>query len=290
MALIINGEYVGDDLFFEEFRHLGGTTIDPHGATSQQGIEILQHAAEQHVLHRVVLRQMALREGFQVSDEEVEKERRQRWGSSSNTVCGTGVLQSLKTELLIRRLCERLTRHVLRPTRMEVDHFYHANLENFCQPERIHAAHIIRNVERPEDECEARAILEAADVELGAGKPFAKVADRYSNCRGAGGSLGWIARGEMVDEFDDVVFALKRGEHSSIFRTLFGLHIATVLGRKPAGRQPLEEIRHSLALNLLEGRRQSAIDTALAHALSRSQIQVAPAGNRSFAAAEESRL
>jgi peptidyl-prolyl cis-trans isomerase C len=287
LALIVNGEYVSDDLLFEELRHMGGAMPPPHDAASQHRLEMLQHSAEQRAIHRVLLRQMALQEGFQIPDAEVEAERRRRWGSSSNAICGTGVLQSFRAELLIARMCEKLTRHVPRPTRMEVDHFYRAHPEKFYQPERVHAAHIIRNVEHPKSESKARATLEAAEAELAAGKPFAKVANRYSDCRGAGGELGWIARGQMVDEFDDVVFALKRAERSPIFQTVFGLHIATVLEKRSAGVEPLEEIRHSLALSLLEGRRQSEIDRVLTQVMRRSQIQVVPTGDAVSTTAEK---
>lgn len=286
MALIVNGEYVSDSLLFEELQHLGSSAPSMDEATSRNEAEMLRHTAEQRVIHRVLLRQMALQEGMQVSDTEVQAERRSRWGSSTNAICGTGVQQSFRDELLIARMCEKLTRHVLRPTRVEVDRFYQANREKFYRPERVHAAHIIRNVNRIEAEREARAALEAACKELAAGKPFAKVANRYSDCRGAGGDLGWIARGEMVDEFDEAVFALQRGERSPIFRTIFGLHIATVLDRKAAGTQPLDEIRHSLALSLFEGRRQNEIDRALAHAMRQSQIRVAPAGDAISAVAQ----
>lgn len=279
MALIVNGEYVSDNLLFEELRQVGCSTLSIEDAAPRHEAEMLRHAAEQRVIHRVLLCQIALQEGIQVSDVDVESERRRRWGSSTNAICGTGVQQSFRDELLISRICEKLTRHVLRPTRMEVDRFYQANLEKFYRSERVHAAHIIRNVDRPGGESDARTALEAAYGELVAGKPFAKVANRYSDCRGAGGDLGWIARGEMVDEFDEVVFALKRGERSPIFGTVFGLHIATVLDRRPAGAQPLEEIRHSLALSLFEGRRQNEIDRVLTHAMRQSQIQVVPEGD-----------
>jgi len=279
LALIVNGEYVSDSLLFEELQRLGSSASPTDETTSRHEAEMLQHIAEQRVIHRVLLRQMALREGIQISDVEVETERRRRWGSSTNAICGTGVQQSFRDELLVARMCDRLTKHVPRPTRLEVERFYQANREKFYRPDRVHAAHIIRNVDRPEAEGEARAALEAAEVELAAGKPFAKVANRYSDCQGAGGDLGWITRGEMVDEFDDVVFALKRGERSPIFRTVFGLHIATVLDRRAAGAQPLDEIRHSLALSLFEGRRQNEIDRVLTHAMRQSQIQVAPAGD-----------
>jgi peptidyl-prolyl cis-trans isomerase C len=289
LALIVNGEYVSDHLIFEELRHMDRDAPSANDAISQHETEILQRAAEQRVVHRVLLRQMAVREGLPVSDAEVDAERRQRWGSSSNAICGTGVEQSFRNDLLIARMCDKLTRHVPRPTRMEVDRFYLANPENFYQPERVHAAHIIRNVDLSETESEPKAALKVAEAELAAGKPFAKVATRCSDCRGAGGDLGWIVRGEMVAEFDDVVFELKIGDRSPIFRTVFGLHIATVLERKPAGVQPLEEIRHSLALSLLEGRRQREIDRVLINAMRHSQIQVAPASDAVAIVAEERR-
>ena len=184
--------------------------------------------------------------------------------------------------MLIDRFCKELTKPVPRPTRVEVEQFYRANPDIFHQRERIHVAHIIKNVDRPENEPVAMEVMEIANEELASGKPFAKVADRYSDCRGTGGSLGWMARGEMVKEFDDVVFALGKGERSAIFRTVFGLHIAVVLARRPAGVRPLEEIRHSLALNLWEGRRQKAIDGMLEQAVSRSQIVLVNAEDRSI--------
>ncbi len=156
-----------------------------------------------------------------------------------------------------------------------MEQFYRANPQQFYQPEKVHAAHIIKNIEAPADEPDARSALISAQLELTSGKPFAKVADRYSDC-GGGGLLGWIARGEMVEEFDEVVFSLKKGECSDIFRTVFGLHIATVLGRKAAGVSPFEEIRLSLSRSLFEQKKQAVIQRVLHDAMQRSRITVAP--------------
>jgi parvulin-like peptidyl-prolyl isomerase len=46
----------------------------------------------------------------------------------------------------------------------------------------------------------------------------------------------------MVEEFDDVVFALNKAETSSIFETRFGFHIVRVLDKRPAGIAPLNEV------------------------------------------------
>jgi parvulin-like peptidyl-prolyl isomerase len=50
----------------------------------------------------------------------------------------------------------------------------------------------------------------------------------------------------MVPEFDEVVFALKPGEISAVFRSPFGFHIAKVLERRAPGLQPLSEVREDI--------------------------------------------
>lgn len=63
------------------------------------------------------------------------------------------------------------------------------------------------------------------------GADFSYVAIRDSKDPGSareGGSLGVVDRGEMVPEFEAVIYKLKEGEISEVFETPFGFHIATV--------------------------------------------------------------
>ena len=154
----------------------------------------------------------------------------------------------------------------------------------------MQVSHIVKNVEGPGDEAAAREVIAKAEQELIAGKSFAKVADLYSDCAGSGGAIGWIARGEMVEEFEEVVFALKKGERSPRFRSVFGWHIATVTGRKAAATQPLEEIRMELARGIHEARRYDAITAAVAGVARRSRIVPAPEDERGPVVAEETAI
>jgi peptidyl-prolyl cis-trans isomerase C len=181
----------------------------------------------------------------------------------------------------------QLTKHVLRPSRADVERFYKSNLGKFYQPERVQVSHIVKNVDEPGAEVAAREAIAKAEEELVAGRPFAKAAELYSDCKGTGGGIGWITRGEMVEEFEEVVFALKKSERSPIFRSVFGWHIATVTDRRAAGTQPLESVRMELARGIYEARRYDAIAAAVAAVAKRSTIVPAAEDERGPVLAEE---
>jgi len=287
VALLINGEHVGDELLHAEFLRLSGGLPPGDPAISLQELQHLLHLTHEEIICRTLLCQMARGRHLHVTNAEVEAERRQRWGSSTNSVCGAGVQGALATELLVKRMRAELVKHVPRPKRAEVEQFYRANARSFHQPERVLASHIIKNVGRPEEEAGARASLEEARHMLEAGKPFAQVANGYSDCAGDGGQLGWIGRGAMVEEFDEVVFGLECGELSPIFATVFGLHLAIVRDRKPAGIQPLEEVRHELARTMFTQRQEQQLRYALFQIRKVSDIVEGPALDRSIASAED---
>jgi parvulin-like peptidyl-prolyl isomerase len=127
------------------------------------------------------------------------------------------------------------------PTRKEVDLYYKTHRSQFFAPERIRIGHIVKNIDESTQREPVRALLEEAQEALTRGESFESVARRYSDC-GDKGELSWFSRGVMVEEFDDVVFALNKAETSSIFETRFGFHIVRVLDKRPAGIAPLNEV------------------------------------------------
>jgi len=65
------------------------------------------------------------------------------------------------------------------------------------------------------------------------GEDFADLASHHSKCpsRNAGGSLGTFGRGEMVPEFDIVVFSAPLNEVQGPVKTQFGYHLIEVTER-----------------------------------------------------------
>jgi len=86
----------------------------------------------------------------------------------------------------------------------------------------------------------ARHILVASEAQcaelktkIEAGEDFAAVAKAHSSCPSArqGGDLGEFGRGEMVPEFDSVVFSGEVNKVHGPVKTQFGYHLLEVTQR-----------------------------------------------------------
>ena len=69
--------------------------------------------------------------------------------------------------------------------------------------------------------------------EIEDGKDFAEIAKQYSKCPSGkkGGDLGEFFRGQMVPEFDKVVFSGEIGKVHGPVKTQFGFHLLEITKR-----------------------------------------------------------
>ncbi len=70
-------------------------------------------------------------------------------------------------------------------------------------------------------------------TKIEAGADFAKVAQKHSKCPSGkqGGALGEFSPGQMVKEFDEVVFSGEVGKVLGPVKTQFGYHLIEVTSR-----------------------------------------------------------
>ncbi|MFC1752839.1 peptidylprolyl isomerase [Thermoproteota archaeon] len=87
------------------------------------------------------------------------------------------------------------------------------------------ARHILTSTKK-----EAESIKQQID----SGADFADMAAQYSLCpsKAQGGALGEFAPGQMVKEFDDVVFSTEIGKVVGPVQTQFGYHLIEVTNRQ----------------------------------------------------------
>lgn len=95
---------------------------------------------------------------------------------------------------------------------------------------------------KPEEEVSARHILvdtqeeaKALKEKIDKGADFAQLAKENSKDPGSkddGGNLGYFGHGQMVPQFEEVVFKLKKGEVSDPVKTQFGWHLVKLEDRR----------------------------------------------------------
>lgn len=116
----------------------------------------------------------------------------------------------------------------------------------------------------------ARVLAHADSLrrEIMGGTKFADVAKRESADSASavhGGSLGWITKGQFVQEFDQAAFALKTGEVSQPVLTRFGYHLIKVDDRKDDSIS----VSHIL-LRIQQGDSSAAVSDARADSLAKA--------------------
>jgi peptidyl-prolyl cis-trans isomerase C len=118
---------------------------------------------------------------------------------------------------------------------------YEERLKQMPTEEEVHARHILVSTED-----EAKALI----AEIKKGTAFDKLAREKSTDKASGaegGDLGWFKKSDMVKEFADAAFNLKKGELTEApVKTQFGYHVIKVEDRRKAPPPAFEEMADQL--------------------------------------------
>lgn len=108
-----------------------------------------------------------------------------------------------------------------------------SNTERVVQQAQVR--HILIKPSAIRSNREAREFAAQLRTRVERGEDFAELAKRYSDDTGsalAGGDLGWVTPGQMVEEFDAATAATATGEYSPAFETQYGWHFLQVTARR----------------------------------------------------------
>jgi len=161
----------------------------------------------------------------------------------------------------------------------DIKDFYEGNPQSYYRKESIKVSHILIKLdENPGPEEKEKAFKKAEEIrkEILAGADFAEMAKKHSECNSAsgGGSLRYINRGYMPEEFDKVAFALEEGTVSNVVETKFGYHIILVSDKLSEGVTPYEEVRNFIKKYLQEDESKKLLEAHLAKLREKAKIEV----------------
>jgi hypothetical protein len=172
------------------------------------------------------------------------------------------LLELQKKELVADRFIQRVIEERAVVSEEEVRAYYDAHEVEYTKEFRV--SHIL--VSTPED----------AEVVFGdlRKKTFSWVARRKSIDKhtGIGGDLGFLSKGNMIPEFEKVVFDMKVDEVSDVIETDFGYHIIKVTDIRDArNKLDYEEAKEEIASILMRTKRKAVYDSLIT-ALKRNAV------------------
>lgn len=153
------------------------------------------------------------------------------------------VLNNMKKSLLQQYGLNKMISQIA-ATDDEISDYYEKNKKTFQTKSMVKASHILVDTEEKADE-----ILE----EITDGMSFENAAEQYSSCpsKSAGGDLGEFGKGQMVPEFEEAAFAMKKGEISKPVKTQFGYHLIKLIDIVPERNSDLDEVKDQIRKNVI---------------------------------------
>jgi parvulin-like peptidyl-prolyl isomerase len=274
-----------DDL--EAAYKAAGRVPDPK--TQSKDYRTFQQNLAQYLVMLEVLRQKAITLGVRVTDQNVQTQvddikqmfqgDQQRFDEAlkKQRLTLDQFEESLRERLLIDAMKEAVTKDVT-VTEDEVRAYYDSHKHDYTEPEARETQHILISpfakaaqgggtiVPSEGDWQAAKAEADKVRSEIQNGADFNVEARKYSDdgaTRDAGGELGYIIRGQMVAQFEEAVFSLKKGELSRPVRTEYGYHLIQVSDIRPEAQIPYDQVKEKIRSSLLTARKDQAWESWL---------------------------
>ena len=131
--------------------------------------------------------------------------------------------------------------------------YYEQNAQRLAAKEERKASHILIAAAKdaPADvrekaKASAQALLAKARAKPDSFADLARKNSQDSASANQGGDLGYFSRGSMVKQFEDAVFALKKGDISEVVESDFGYHIIKLADIKESTQPSFESVRSKL--------------------------------------------
>jgi peptidyl-prolyl cis-trans isomerase C len=146
-------------------------------------------------------------------------------------------LAFVRNKVLMESLLDQATKAAVSEEAMRK--LYEESVSKLTPEEEVRARHILVDSEDKAKEVVAK---------LKAGGDFAALAKEYSKDPGAaeGGDLGYFGKDQMVAEFADAAFKMKKGDISDPVKTQFGWHVIKLEDRRQKPVPTFEQVKDQI--------------------------------------------
>jgi len=215
------------------------------------------------MIDNLLMEQVSRKTGIEVRDEEVTdaiKDMQQRRkispGEFQKALEREGITpdayrRDIRDQIIRMKLIRRDIKSRVAVTDEEIGEYYSKHREDYEGKESVRIRQILLILPRNADTAvkeKLQADAEAIHKRLMNGEPFEALSAKYSQGPEAasGGDVGYIDRGMIHSEVEDVAFSLPLNRISGVIESSVGFHIIQVIDRRGAGLMAIESAREEI--------------------------------------------
>ena len=172
---------------------------------------------------------------------------------TDNSISEDLLKTQLRSQLLANKVYAKITEGITIAD-AEVSKYYEDNKSTlFTDPAQIKISHIlVQYGDQDTTKKTKEAALEKINMvaqKIKDGETFENMANKYSEdttSNTLGGDIGYISKGQLVKEFEDVAFTLEVGQVSAVVETSYGFHLIKVTDKKDSAIKTFDEVKVSV--------------------------------------------
>jgi len=260
---------------------------------SYSGQDVEQKIAEarKEVIGRLVEEKLILQEAKQrkieVKNEEVEeilKQIRSRFANEQafqSTLKSQGMTlwelkKAYKEQIMVKKMVRQFVRGRANITPAQILDYYQSHVNDYKLPNAVSISQILIKFKPGENSEDTQRTVEQVEQLLVMGADFATIAKKYSegpNAQG-GGDIGFVEKGAMAKQIDDVIFNMKEGEVSKPIETTVGFAIVKINSIRTEQQKPLDEVKNQIEEKLLDDAAKTILENWVKELKEKAYIQI----------------
>ena len=159
--------------------------------------------------------------------------------------------KEIRDQLMRMKLIRRDIKSRVAVTDEEIGEYYRKHREDYEGKESVRIKQILLLLPKEEDQAVREKLrADAGEIHrrLTNGEPFDQLSAKYSEGPAAatGGDIGYIERGMIIPEVEEVAFKLPLQQISGVIESSVGFHIIQVIDRRGAGIKGIESVREEI--------------------------------------------
>ncbi|MBI4432930.1 MAG: peptidylprolyl isomerase [Candidatus Omnitrophica bacterium] len=177
------------------------------------------------------------------------------------------LIAAAKKKIIIARLIDMEVNDKIRLEPEEARNYYETHKPEFVTPLLLRASHILVKSEEEAGEI-ASKLKSGADFEdLAKTRSLDPTSSR-------GGDLGFFQKGQMVPEFEEAAFSMKKGELRGPVKTQFGFHVIRLTERVEPAQREFRAVRRVVEERLLNEKRSKAFKAYIDKLKGKTKIEI----------------